>query len=150
MDAALTVCVSLGAILTTYALCVGAGTDEHSTRFFLFWTGAPYLGYCGLAFARRRTGGAAPVFVTTALSAGLASLLYVADLVPYIQARSKGEDEMNCAGPLLQLGFPILQWVLVGLLWLVTLPRWSKSRDLPRQTPDGGRCPPLETVSSEA
>jgi hypothetical protein len=127
MYTALTACASLGAILTMFALCVAGGTDERSTQFFVCWTGTPYLGYCGLAFARRRRSGASRlVFVGSALSAGLAVLLYTADLLPYIEARSKGEVVMNCAGPLIELGFPVVQWVFVGLLWLVTLPRWSR------------------------
>jgi hypothetical protein len=140
MHLLLSVLVSAVAILTHYLLYAYAGfaKDWSSTQSYLLWTGTPYLAYCGLTSARARTGDAGPVFVTTALSAGLATFAYAADMMPYIHARSRGEELMNCAGPLVQLGVPILQWVLVGWLGFATEPRSLKPGDL-QQTPDDGR-----------
>jgi hypothetical protein len=118
-----TVIVSIGAVLSTVVLCMVAGIDERSFVFFVCWTGAPYLGYCGLAFARRAHHFA--VFVATILSGGFATLLYWSDIWPQVVAESRGEEVMNCAGPLIELGFPVVQWVLVVALFVATMRRPS-------------------------
>jgi hypothetical protein len=126
MYPALTVCASLGATVTMLALCVTAGMDARSTQFFVGWTSLPYVAYCILAFVRHQTRSCGLVFVGTAVSAALALLIYAADFTPIIGARSTGEVVMNCGGPLIELCFPIVQWLFAGLPWLASLPRRSK------------------------
>ena len=113
-----TVIVSIVAVLSMVVLCNAAGLDENTSRFFLFWTGAPYLGFCGLAFVRaaHRPG----IFIGTLLCGGLASLLYWSDIWPLVAAKARGEEVMNCAGPLLEFGVPIVQWLLVVVLFVAT------------------------------
>lgn len=113
-----TVIVSIGAVLSTVVLGIAAKTDERSFIFFVCWTGAPYLTYCGLAFARRAHRSA--VFGATVVSGGLATLLYWSDIWPFVAAVSRGEEVMNCAGPLIEFGFPILQWFFAVALWMAT------------------------------
>jgi hypothetical protein len=120
-----TVIVSIAAVLSTIVLCIGARVDEHSLPFFIGWTGAPYLGFCGLALARRAHGSG--IFVATLLSGGLATLLYWSDIWPLAAAETRGEEILNCAGPLVELGFPVVQWFLVAVLFLATLRRWPRS-----------------------
>jgi hypothetical protein len=62
------------------------------------------------------------------VSAGLAVLVYTSDILPFVRARDTGEELMNCGGPLIEFGFPILQWLGVGLLWLACLPLRVKPR----------------------
>jgi hypothetical protein len=95
MYPALTLSVSLGAVVGVYALCVGVGTDETSFRGVLFWMGLPYVGYCALAVARHRTGGSGLVFAGTLVSAGFASLFYAAVDLPFIEARLRGQAAAN-------------------------------------------------------
>lgn len=121
MHPVFTVIVSIGAVVSTVVLGIAAGTDERSFPFFVCWTGAPYLGYCGLAFARRAHRSA--VFVATLLSGGLATSLYWSDIWPQVAAEARGEEVMNCAGPLMELGFPIVQWFLVVVLSVATMRR---------------------------
>jgi hypothetical protein len=92
----------------------------------VFWTGAPYPGYCWLAFERVRSRRAHLVFAGTAVSAALATVMYLADLMPFVKAQSTGEEVMNCAGPLIEFGLPILQWLFLGFLCVVSSPRWSR------------------------
>ena len=114
------VIVSLAAVLATVTLEMAAEVDERSLRFFVCWTGAPYLGYCVLAATRRNDRIA--ILVGTVISAGAATALYWLDIWPQVAAKARGEEVMNCAGPLVELGFPILQWLSVGVLWGATKP----------------------------
>jgi hypothetical protein len=126
MYTAMTVAASLAAIGAMLALCVASGMDARSINFFVCWTSAPYLGYCILAFWRHRRVGSGLVFAGTALSAGLAVIAYASDILPSIRARYTGDVVMNCGGPLIEFGVPILQWLGVGLLWLACLPLRAK------------------------
>jgi hypothetical protein len=128
MFTALTVCASLAAIGTMITLCAAAGMDARSVNFFVWWSSAPYLGYCILAFWRHRRVGSGLVFTGTALSAVLAVFAYESDILPFIRARYTGDELMNCGGPLIEFGVPILQWLGVGLLWLACLPFRAKPR----------------------
>lgn len=111
------------AVFAMVKLCLAAELDEHSFPFFVAWTSAPYLAYCGLAHSRRtRRDDSTVVFIGTAISAGLATLLYGNDLWTVIDARSRGEELLNCAGPLVELGFPLVQWFVAGALCLATRP----------------------------
>jgi hypothetical protein len=122
MYTALSVCASLIAIVTMLALCVAAGFDAQTIHFFVCWTSAPYIGHWILAYWRHQRSGSGFVFAGTALSAGLAVVVYANDILPFVRARSTGDIVMNCGGPLIELGFPLLQWLGVGLLWLACLP----------------------------
>lgn len=117
MNPVFTVLVSVGAILFMAGLGILGGTDSPSLLFFVCWTGAPYLGYCALALARRAPRTA--IFVNTLISAGLASIAYLSDSWPFILARARGEEMMNCAGPLIEFGVPLLQWVHVLFLFVL-------------------------------
>jgi hypothetical protein len=118
---ALSIIASVGAFVVMRLLCIAAELDEHTTSAFLFWTGVPYLGYSLLALSRRdRPGASAVVFASTIISAGAASALYWADLSPSIGARARGEEVMNCGGPLVEFGFPLLQWISVVVLAVAT------------------------------
>ncbi len=119
-----TIIVSIVAVLSTVTLEIAAGADERSLRFFAFWTGAPYLGYCGLAAARPRRNVA--ILITTAISAAVATAVYWSDIWPLVAAQARGEEVMNCAGPLVELGFPIVQWLSVVVLWVAIRP-WPRT-----------------------
>ena len=122
----LSIIASVGAVLAMRSLCIAAELDEHTTPAFLFWTGVPYLGYSLLALSRRdRPGASGVVFATTMISAGAATALYWSDLSPSIGARARGEEVMNCGGPLVEFGFPLLQWISVVILAVVTSKRQS-------------------------
>jgi hypothetical protein len=128
MRPAFTILISTGAVAAMAALCIAAGTDQLTTQVFVSWTGAPYLGYCGLAVTRRTARAAASVFAASTCSAVLATTLYWSDLRPFIVA-SPGEEPMNCAGPLVELMVPLAQWLSVGILWAAT--RSGRSETLP-------------------
>jgi hypothetical protein len=126
MYTALSVCASLIAIITMLSLCVAAGFDAQTINFFVCWTSAPYIGHCILAYWRHRRSGSGLVFAGTVLSAGSAVVVYANDILPFVRARYTSDIVMNCGGPLIEFGFPILQWLGVGLLWLACLPYQPK------------------------
>ena len=125
---ALSICASLIATGAMFALCVAAGMDARSIHFIVCWTSAPYIGLCILAFSRHRRLGSGLVFAGTAISAGLAVVVYANDMLPFIRARYTGDIVMNCGGPLIEFGFPIVQWLGLGLLWIVCLSFRAKPR----------------------
>jgi hypothetical protein len=150
MYPALTVCVSVGAVIWVYALCVGVGTDETSFAGVLFWMGIPYVGYCALAVARSRTGSSGLVFAGTLVSAGCASWFYAARILPFIEARLRG-TEAGCGGPPIELLFPLVQWAILGLLWAITRPDTLRTKAVQQPGPEGDdrRRKPVNPASDE-
>lgn len=113
-----TVAVSICAILSMISLCVAAEADNHSLLGFLCWTGSPYLGHCALAFARRLHRSA--IFVATLISGFLASVIYWQEIWPMVAAKRRGVEVMNCGPPLVEFGCPLLQWIFVMFLFVIT------------------------------
>jgi hypothetical protein len=126
-----TVLVSIGAVLSTAAMGIAASVNEDDFWFLIFWTGAPYLGHCGLATSRRAHG--TTVFAWTIISGGLATLFYWANFRPMIDVRQQGGMPMNCAGPLIEAGVPLIQWFLVMVLFLA-IPGGPISDERPKGT----------------
>jgi hypothetical protein len=123
MPVAITMLVGVAATVASVGLAFAIGADANSFPFLVFWTGAPYLGYCGLALLRgRRREASVAICFATAFSGGLATLIYWSSNWEFIQARSRGEGPLDCGGPLVELGFPLIQWVSVGVLWIAMRP----------------------------
>src|SRR5262245_55103256 len=114
----ITLGASVSAILANAYLFFAAAPDAGSARFFTFWAASPYLAHCGLAWMLRRHLAASRLGWAGTVAAGLFTLgVFYSDLQPIIAARAEGtRPPMNCAGPLLELGLPVLQWLFVGLL----------------------------------
>jgi len=87
-----------------------------------FWTGLPYLAHCALSIGVSGYQAASrAVVIGTVVSTCAADYMYFRDVWPFIDARSSGTHLMNCAGPLVELGVPILQWIFVGFLWSIAM-----------------------------
>lgn len=131
MEPAFTILASLACVVTTIGLCVAAGVDGPSTRAMAWWSGLPYLGFCTLAFVHRGSREAARrVLVATAVVGGLATFLYARDLWPFIEAGPDRDQIMDCGGPLVEFGVPVVQWLFIGVFALsLRSRRWPGPRD---------------------
>ena len=123
MKTVLSVVTSLSCALATVHLYGLSGMDSHSLMFLGGWAVAPYPAHCVLAFAaRRRPEASVAILVGTIASGGVAILLFLNDLQPWIDARSRGvEPPMNCGGPLVEFGLPVVQWIFLGVLGWVAM-----------------------------
>jgi hypothetical protein len=94
--------------------------------FFTLWAAVPFVGHGLLAHAMRRSITASTIVLLGTILVGLFTFaLFYEDKSMYISARYQGRPPpMNCAGPVRDIGLPILQCVFVVFLGGLALPPW--------------------------
>jgi hypothetical protein len=114
---------SLCAAAATIGLFMAAPYDSGSFTAFGIWASGPYLGFCLMALAVRRSPTRSQLVLTAAVLSSLVGLILFGNyLSPFIKAHLNGtEPPMNCAGPIAEFGIPILQWIVVAVIGFVAL-----------------------------
>jgi hypothetical protein len=94
--------------------------------FFTLWAAVPYVGHRVLAQAMRRSVTASAIVLLGTILVGLFTFaLFYEDKSMYIRAHFQGQPPpKNCAGPVRDIGLPILQCVFVIFLGGLALPSY--------------------------
>lgn len=138
-DAAIVAWITIAAITVAVLIvtCVIFAAVD-SPPLLTLWVTAPYLGNFALARAcRRHLAASILVFFGSVFLAGFATnrWYYYCEDLHHIQhiVRAGGRPPMNCAGPIVEVGFPLMQWIAVALLGgmaalFVLTSRWIGNR----------------------
>ena len=118
----LTIAVCVLAALTTCGMLVVATLNYNPGSWETVvilggWDIFVYVGIIATAFGFQNSRQASYVMVAGAATISLCSVIVLyTDLQPYFMPPSPTFRVMNCAGPIIQLGLPFLQWPALGVV----------------------------------
>ena len=137
MMLALTIALCLSAAAATLGMLTVAVTnyDPGSWETIVIlggWDVAVYAGVVGFAIAFGKSRSASAVILLGAAVIGVSSVFILyGSLSVYFSPPTPTRRVMNCVGPLIELGLPVLQWPTLALFSAVAFLVFSSRRSTP-------------------